>query len=672
MASPRPFGQTDTEHLRVLLSVLDHATDAVLITEAEPIDQPGPRILYANAAFTRMTGYAPDELLGQTPRILQGPRSDRRTLDRLRAALQAWERVEVELVNYHKDGSEFWVELSIAPVANERGWYTHWIAIQRDITARKRSVEQRARDRAEVLELSAQGVPLGEVLGRLRGAAQVLWDDLPTRIELSTLETSTLETPQGSSAVPESVQVQGGGERWRHPILSATGRTLGMVVVAAGRPATADDHAQLSSVAGLAALLIERDQTRLALQEALRRAEVLAALGDVLQQALKPEEVADWSLRQLGPALGAQSMLMIRVEGEHLHPPAFWGNVPDAVQRIMTRPGLTLADAPALRTVAGQGHGLYVENYQEVPGALPDLPPLAYGVEPLCTPDGTLRGFLMAWKPSGGWPESERTLLQRAAQTLGLALERAEGQAQIEAQRGQLTRQNAELGAANEELKALTYSASHDLMTPVRHVRSFAELTRKALVLTPNEKASAHLDRVEMAADRMSTMIGALLQLSRSARRPLKREAVALARVVEQVRETLEPSCSGRDVKWNVTELSVVTGDAEALREALTHLLANAIKFTTPRERAVIEVWSEERPDGWEVSVRDNGVGFDPEYTARLFGAFQRLHTQREFEGVGIGLATVRRIVLRHGGAVSARGTPGQGATFAFTLPRVP
>ncbi|HEY9653082.1 MAG TPA: PAS domain S-box protein [Coleofasciculaceae cyanobacterium] len=143
--------QRQERQLRLLESVVIHANDAVLITEAEPIDEPGPRILYANAAFTRMTGYTLEEVLGKTPRILQGQNSDRTQLDRIRAALSTWKPITVEVINYHKNGSEFWVELSLVPIANEQGWYTHWIAVQRDITKRKQA-EQEIRDLNESLE----------------------------------------------------------------------------------------------------------------------------------------------------------------------------------------------------------------------------------------------------------------------------------------------------------------------------------------------------------------------------------------------------------------------------------------------------------------------------------------------------------------------------------------
>lgn len=140
------------EHLRLLKSVAVNANDAVLITEAEPIDSPGPRIVYANESFSRMTGYAAEEVLGKTPRILQGRKTDRSQLDKLRAAFTRWEPVKVEIINYRKDGSEFWVELNIVPISNESGRYTHWVSVQRETTERRHAEEalQKAHDELEI------------------------------------------------------------------------------------------------------------------------------------------------------------------------------------------------------------------------------------------------------------------------------------------------------------------------------------------------------------------------------------------------------------------------------------------------------------------------------------------------------------------------------------------
>ena len=145
------------QELRMLKAALDNANDAILITEAEPVDQPGPRVIYVNAAFTRATGYAAEEILGKTPRILQGPGTDQATLADLKKKLKAWRPARVELLNYKKGGAEFWVELNIRPIADERGWYTHWVSIQRDITNRKRAeLELRVRAEGEVRDLNTR------------------------------------------------------------------------------------------------------------------------------------------------------------------------------------------------------------------------------------------------------------------------------------------------------------------------------------------------------------------------------------------------------------------------------------------------------------------------------------------------------------------------------------
>ena len=171
--------QSDIERLRLLESVVVNANDAVLITDAEPIDLPGPRIMYCNAAFTRTTGYTEAEILGRTPRLLQSKNVDRKALDKLRLALTRWEPVEVELLNCRKDGTEFWVELSIVPVANEKGWFTHWVSVQRDVSDRKASEETATR--ARIAE--AENVALeAEIQERKRVEAQLLYtafhDDL--------------------------------------------------------------------------------------------------------------------------------------------------------------------------------------------------------------------------------------------------------------------------------------------------------------------------------------------------------------------------------------------------------------------------------------------------------------------------------------------------------------
>ncbi|BCA63491.1 hypothetical protein HMP09_2725 [Sphingomonas sp. HMP9] len=160
------------ERLRLLESVAVHARDSIVITEAEPVNLPGPRILYCNAAFTRATGYEPDEVIGRTPRLLQGEKTDPTSRARLRQALEAWEPIEIEMINYRKDGTEFWVELSIVPIADERGWFTHWVSVQRDITDRKDAEQLALRIRLAESENEALACEIQE---RKRVEAELLY-----------------------------------------------------------------------------------------------------------------------------------------------------------------------------------------------------------------------------------------------------------------------------------------------------------------------------------------------------------------------------------------------------------------------------------------------------------------------------------------------------------------
>jgi PAS domain S-box-containing protein len=162
------------EWMRLLESILSNANDAILVAEAVPGDEPGPRIIYANESFTRMTGYAPDEVIGKTPRLLQGENTDRERLDEIHRALSNWESVRVEVINYRKDGSEFWVELNIAPVVNESGRVTHWVSVQREITERRRiqiSLEESERRFRSVVQNSQEIIKITDADGTLRYAS---------------------------------------------------------------------------------------------------------------------------------------------------------------------------------------------------------------------------------------------------------------------------------------------------------------------------------------------------------------------------------------------------------------------------------------------------------------------------------------------------------------------
>ena len=228
----------------------------------------------------------------------------------------------------------------------------------------------------------------------------------------------------------------------------------------------------------------------------------------------------------------------------------------------------------------------------------------------------------------------------------------------------------AALQAANQELEAFTYSVSHDLRAPLRHVAGFTDLLRSHLTEV-DPQSQRYLETIVGATARMAEMIDKLLALSRVGRGEMRPAEVDMGDLVAELRDELSGAGNGRNVDWRIGALPVVHADRALLRGALQNLLANALKFTAGRDPAVIEVSAipGSGPREHEIVVRDNGAGFDMKYVGKLFGVFQRLHAPGEFEGTGIGLASVRRIINRHGGRVWARGIPGAGAEFHFTLP---
>jgi PAS domain S-box-containing protein len=233
----------------------------------------------------------------------------------------------------------------------------------------------------------------------------------------------------------------------------------------------------------------------------------------------------------------------------------------------------------------------------------------------------------------------------------------------------ELGKRTTDLEASNKELEAFAYSVSHDLRAPLRHMVGFTELLQKNVASTVDEKSLRYMRTILESAKRMGALIDDLLAFSRIARAETRQRPVSLEELVKEVLTDLQRDTEGRNIAWTMGTLPETFGDRPMLRLVLVNLIANAIKFTRTRPRAEIEIGSLKKNDAVVVFVRDNGVGFDMKYAHKLFGVFQRLHQTGTFEGTGIGLATVQRIIHRHGGSVWAESVVDGGATFFFSLP---
>ncbi|MHB1840522.1 MAG: sensor histidine kinase, partial [Acidobacteriaceae bacterium] len=235
----------------------------------------------------------------------------------------------------------------------------------------------------------------------------------------------------------------------------------------------------------------------------------------------------------------------------------------------------------------------------------------------------------------------------------------------------ELEERAAALKITNQELEAFTYSVSHDLRAPLRHMDGFSKILAEEFAPHLPAEGQRMVGRIRASARHAGELVDDLLGLSRVGRTELKLEIVGLKGMVERVVRGLEGEAQGREIEWRVgEELPFVECDAGLIQQVFANLLSNALKFTRPRAKAVIEVGTRKQDGETLVYVRDNGVGFSMKYADKLFGVFQRLHRSEDFEGTGVGLATVQRIVHKHGGRVWAEGELDKGAMFSFTLGR--
>lgn len=296
--------------------------------------------------------------------------------------------------------------------------------------------------------------------------------------------------------------------------------------------------------------------------------------------------------------------------------------------------------------------------------------------------------------------------LYRKTRALELEIaERRAAETRVRDLNTQLAKRVAELAAANTELEAFSYSVSHDLRAPLRQIMAFVHSLQKNLRGQITPAAAEYISLIETSITRMGRLIDDLLEFSRVGRTQLVEAPVNTRHLVDQAVQLLMPAADTRNIEWHIEPLPEVRGDAAMLRQVWASLLDNALKFTRPREHTRIQIGcrtpgssefrvpssesynselgtnnsqqnkehgtrNSELNNEYIFYVRDNGVGFDPRYADKLFGVFQRLHARTEFEGTGIGLANVRRIINRHGGRAWAESTPGSGATFYFSLPR--
>ncbi|NJD07321.1 MAG: PAS domain S-box protein [Methylococcaceae bacterium] len=418
---------------------------------------------------------------------------------------------------------------------------------------------------------------------------------------------------------------------WSEPIKNSSGRVLGTFGIYQRHPArpTEEDRELLRQASFLAAIAIER---RSAEKNLMRYASIVQSSDDAIIGIDLEGHITSWNN-------GAEQLFGYRAE------------------EALGQPVTLLIPAerqPEETTILEQiRQGKTVKHFETArlrkDGQAIDI---SVTVSPLRDIRGRVVGASKIARDISERKASERELRRYRAHLEELVAERTR-----------------ELELANRELEAFTYSASHDLRTPLRAIDGFSRMLASRCENQLDSEGQRLLKVVRNNAARMSQLIDGILAFSRCGRLQIKSGEVDMKRLAEAAWMDLSPLREGRDIRLQLSPLNPAKGDPLLLRQVWSHLLTNAIKFTATRPEAHIEVGSVSATVETCYFVKDNGVGFDPSYAHKLFGVFQRLHAVEEFAGTGIGLAIVKRIVARHGGRVEAEGRPGEGATFRFSLP---
>ncbi len=263
--------------------------------------------------------------------------------------------------------------------------------------------------------------------------------------------------------------------------------------------------------------------------------------------------------------------------------------------------------------------------------------------------------------------EEELRLLQSLADITAVTMENVRVYAELEQR---VKDRTAELEAANKALEAFSYSISHDLRAPLRSINGFIHILETSLQdkLSPADKATT--ERIARSATHMENLIDGLLAFSRTGNQELQKTTVPMMAIVQNICSTLLEENADRKIDFHIAPLPEARADRTLITQVWVNLVGNAVKYTRKKDRAVIEISYEETHDSTVYCIKDNGAGFDMAYADKLFGVFQRMHSQKEFEGIGVGLSLAERIITRHDGKIWAQAKPGEGATFFFSLPR--
>jgi PAS domain S-box-containing protein len=614
------------------------------------ITDPQGRITYVNDKFCAISRYSREELIGQDHRLINSghhPREFMRTLWQTVGRGEAWHG---EIKNRAKDGSYYWVDTTIVPFLGDEGKPRQYIAIRADITQRKDAEERLRAAAKEVADFKA-ALDAHAIVAITNPQGRITYVNDKfcaishyAREELLGQDHRIINSGHHPKEFFQQLwQTIGRGEVWHGEIKNRAKDASFYWVDTTIVPFLGDDGRPRQYIA-IRADITERKQA----EESMRRSQeqletVVTNLTEGLVLAELDGRLIHWNRAGLemhgftDPDEGKKRIVdfeqifeLSALDGDVL-PAAAW-----PLSRILR--------GELLRDMEVRVRRKDIE-WERV---------FSYGGATVREPSGRQLAFLTI---------TDITVRHQAAKAikqLNLELER------------RVQERTAALESANGELEAFSYSVSHDLRAPLRSIDGFALAVIEDYAPLLPEDGRRYLQTIRAGAQRMGALVDDLLNFSQLGRRTLVKRTVSMEQLVRTVLDELRPQLAGREIDIQLRPLADAAGDAALLKQVWINLLGNAFKYTRKCPRTVVEISAQVLDGNTTYLVRDNGTGFDMQYVDKLFGVFQRLHRMEDYEGTGVGLATVQRIVQRHGGKVWAEAKPEQGATFYFTLDESP
>ncbi len=622
-------GKEREQQLKLFESVIINANDAVLITEAVPLDESGPKIMYVNQAFTTMTGYTAEEVIGKTPQILRGPKSDKQELARLNNALRNWESCEISTIKYKKSGEEFWVNISVTPVSDEKGNFTHWIAIERDITDkvnREQAIFEANRKVITTLESIQDGfyaldknwvvtywnkeieniskVKREEIIGKN------FWEYFTKLIQLKFYS-------EFHRAVAENVPVRfeeylSPTEQWFD--VSAFPSDNGITVYSKDITERKQIEQKIRSERKLLRILIDNLPDTIYFKDTEAR-KLISNKVDLLLQGVSNEE----------EVLGKTDLELYNSKNACI--------------------GYD-QDLEILAT------GKSIINYEET----------------FTTNDGRLLWLLTSKIPI--YDDSKKII-----GILGIGRDitkRKLTEQQLESVNKELQKYVQQLLISNAELEQFAYIASHDLQEPLRMITSFLSQIERKYKDIIDEKGKQYIFYAVDGAKRMRQIILDLLEFSKVGKAEEKVELIDLNDLVNEILVLYRKQIKERKAVILSDTLPSVLASKSSMRHVFQNLISNSLKYVSTKEGVIPQINISVKSEGndWVFAIKDNGIGIDSQYFEKIFIIFQRLHSKGEYSGTGIGLAITKKIIENLEGRIWVESVPNQGSTFYFTIPK--